>query len=441
MPEIVSDKTVFSLAEVGRSIQKTLAGRYQRLYWIKAEMNKLNYYPHSGHCYPELLEKKDGKIIALMASTLWRADYERISRRFVETTGESLKEGMTLLMQAAIHFDPVHGLSLKILDIDPIFALGELEKEKQASIKRLKDEKLFFLNKERAFPLVPKRLAVISVESSKGYSDFIQLIDRNPWQYKFEHRLFSALLQGDRSVASIRSRLEEIAAMKDHFDVVLIVRGGGAEVGLSSYNHFDLASAIAKFPLPVLTGIGHSTNETVSEMVAHFSGITPSELADHLIQHYHQFSAQIDKAENILINHLPKTLTELHLSLNKLGQQIGLIVQLRIAEEKNMLQENQWQLRNQLSGIVRHHEFDLQQLLTKLQGELRQIWKQELHRLEKMEHTISVLDPAQLLKIGYSLTYYQGKVVKDVHNLPVGAEIRTQLGSGTLISEVTNVEN
>src|SRR5690606_11774441 len=217
--------------------------------------NKLNHYSHSGHCYPELVEKRDGQVVAEMRSVIWRDDYRRINRQFIEMTKEPLKNGITILFQAVISYDPLYGLTLRILDIDPVHALGELQREKLASIDRLKKEGIFAANKALAFPIVPKRLAIISVETSKGYADFLKILQHNPWRYHFEQTLFPALLQGDKSVQAIVGQLEQIAKRRNEYDVVAIIRGGGGDVGLSSYNHYLLAAAIARFPIPVLTGI------------------------------------------------------------------------------------------------------------------------------------------------------------------------------------------
>src|SRR5690606_24620172 len=300
-PEKLPDKLIFSLAEVARSIQKTIADRYRSVYWIKAEMNKLNHYSHSGHCYPDLVEKKNGKAVAEMRAVLWNGDYQRINQRFLQVTKEPLKNGITILFQATISYDPLYGLSLRILDIDPAFSLGELEREKLECIERLKREDLFYANKRLTLPVVPKRLAIISVETSKGYSDFLKILKDNPWGYRFEYKLFPALLQGDKSITSIIGQLATIAEGMDKYDIAAIIRGGGGEVGLSSYNNYLLAAAVSTFPIPVLTGIGHSTNETVVEMVAYHNAITPTELADFLIQRFHDFAAPLEQTRQTLV--------------------------------------------------------------------------------------------------------------------------------------------
>src|SRR5690554_3217261 len=243
MPEIIDNKTVFSLFEVAKSIRKTLAARYTQSYWISAELNKLNFYKHSGHCYPDLVEKKDGKIIAEMRSILWGSDFQRINKQFQEITKEPLKDGIGILIQAAISYDELYGLSLRIIDIDPTFSLGVLAREKQEAIDRLKKEGIFDLNKNVPFPLLPKRIALISVETSKGLADFLKILQNNAWNYRFEFLLFPALLQGDRAVPSILAQIKNIADRIEEFDAVALIRGGGGDVGLSCYNEYTLANA------------------------------------------------------------------------------------------------------------------------------------------------------------------------------------------------------
>jgi exodeoxyribonuclease VII large subunit len=332
---------------VSRSIQKTIADRYKSLYWIKAEMNKLNHYSHSGHCYPELLEKKEGKVVAEMRSILWKMDYQRINKQFKEVLGEPLREGITMLFQAGISYDPLYGFSLKIVDIDPTFVLGELEKEKKESIKNLQEEGIFDANRRLPFPLIPKRLAIISVETSKGLSDFFKIIDGNPWGYKIEYTLFPALLQGDKSISSIIKQLEVIADRLENFDTVAIIRGGGGDVGLSSYNNYFLSKAIAIFPIPVLTGIGHSTNETVSEMVAYKNAITPSELADFLLQKFHNFAIPVDQAQERIVRAVRRTFDDESAKLKHIISAISWNSKTRLLKDKSLINNLQ-------NHLIRH---------------------------------------------------------------------------------------
>ncbi len=416
MPETTENKTIFSLLEVSRSVQKTIADRYKSLYWIKAEMNKLNLYNHSGHCYPELVEKKDGKIVAEMRSVLWKMDYQRINQLFKKTLNEPLRDGITILFQAAISYDPLFGFSLKIVDIDPTYVLGELEKEKRESIAKLQEEGIYEANKKLVFPAVPKRLALISVETSKGFSDFFQILKNNPWGYKFQSTLYPALLQGDKSIPSIIKQLVVIAEKIEEYDVVAIIRGGGGEVGLSSYNNFLLAKAIAKFPIPVITGIGHSTNLTVSEMVAYKSAITPSELADFLIQKFHHFALPIEESQRRIKQATLMLFTQEKQHISHLSQAISWSSKTTLSHAKNRL--------NTLNDGITLFS--------------RQTIKGAKTDLKNMERLVHMADPKQLLKRGFSITRVNGKAITNLDNLSLGDEIETTLLQGTVHSQVIN---
>lgn len=418
MPEKVANKTIFSLLEVTKSIQRTLADRYKNLYWIKAEMNKLNHYKHSGHCYPELVEKKEGKIVAEIRSILWKSDFERINNSFIKMLNEPLRDGITILFQAGISYNPLHGLSLRIVDIDPTFVLGELEREKKESILRLHQEGLFDANKRLPFPLIPKRLAIISVETSKGLSDFYKIINQNPWGYKIETTLYPALLQGDKSIPSIIKQLAVIAERAEAYDAVAIIRGGGGEVGLSSYNNYNLAKAVAIFPLPVLTGIGHSTNETVSEMVSYKNAITPSELADFLIQKFHNFSIPLDR----------------------LQEQLVVLSKNRFLDEKSKLQAFAQSLSWQSKNRLQQEKHNISILNQRLQLFSQHFFKDKYGELDNISRLINMADPIQLLKRGFSVSRINGKALQSLAEVKEGDVIETLLLDGKVKSTVTSTQ-
>lgn len=419
MPEIIDDKTIFSLFEVARSVRKTLATRYTQSYWISAELNKLNFYKHSGHCYPDLVEKKDGKIIAEMRSTLWKADFQRINKQFEEVTKEPLKDGIGVLIQATISYDELYGLSLRIIDIDPNFSLGVLAREKQEAIDRLRKERLFDLNRNLPFPLLPKRIALISVETSKGLADFLKILQNNVWNYRFEFLLFPALLQGDRAVSSILAQIEYIKTRVHEFDAVALIRGGGGDVGLSCYNQFELASAIAKFPIPFLTGIGHATNETVSEMVAYKNAITPSELADFLIQHFHNFSVPVMEAEKTLVKKAEKILDK----------------------GKSDLEQSLKQFRFASQNLIRENRVEITNCSRRLKSNSLLLLKQSTENLAQSSRQVSILSPQNILKRGFSITYVNGKALMSASEVQKDQEIITILGDGKISSIVKEINS
>lgn len=289
-------KKIFSLKEVLTSVRNTISDRYKTEFWVRAEMNKLNFYSKSGHCYPEIIEKIEGNVSLQVKANLWKNDYERINKGFISVLGVPLKDGIKILFQARINFDIIYGFQLIIIDIDPSYSLGELEREKQLTILKIKEEGLFNKNKLLVLLLLPKRIAVISVETSKGFADFKNIINNNPCNYSFFYLLFPTLMQGEKSINEIISQFRKIKRVIHHFDLVAIIRGGGGDIGLASFNNYELAKEISLFPIPVITGIGHATNETVTEMVAYKNAITPTELAEFLVQRFREFDKPLNDA-------------------------------------------------------------------------------------------------------------------------------------------------
>ena len=468
-------RQIFSLKQVASSIKKTIEERYHQTYWVKAEMHKLNMYP-SGHCFPELLQKEDGKIVAQMTASIWKQNYQRINKRFVDVVKEPLREDSTLLMQVKIVFHETFGLSLQILDIDPNYALGELQRERQETLLRLQKENLLNLNQSLPFPLLPQRIALISADTSKGLSDFRKVIETNQWNYTFFTFLFQAYLQGDVAVSSIQEQLKKIEKVKHHFDVVVIVRGGGGEVGLSCYNNFDLCKAIATFPLPVLTGIGHSTNMTVAEMVAYRNAITPTELGDFLIQSFHEFSVPIKEGiktiktytKNILENSKKALTSEVRLFKNTTQQRLNETknyllnastsvktnVKFKIHKERENLFNSQKLIKksvkevilldsNRLSSVVEYigksiqfelkaKNIDVDRTSEKLQKSINNVLIFQNKSLLQLEQSVKLMDPIRVLKRGYSITLIDGKTVTDKTKIEEGMTIFTQ----TYFSEI-----
>lgn len=463
MPETHKEKTIFSLLEVTNSIKRTIDNRYSSAYWIKAEMNKLNYYSHSGHCYPDLVEKASGKVIAQLKATLWRDDYQKINQNFISVLKEPLKEGIKILLLAKISFDPTFGLSLQILDIDPQYTLGDLENEKQETIKKLQSEGLFNSNKKLSLPLLPRRVAIISVETSKGLGDFMEIITTNVWNYKIFSLLFPSILQGEKAVTSIIAQLERIKKVTHHFDAVAIIRGGGGDVGLSCYNNYELAKAIAQFPIPVITGIGHVTNETVCEMIAHTNAITPTKLAELLLQKFHEVAVPLEKAKEKITEKAQQLLLE---EKSKLAAEVKFFrsTTLHILDKKNHeIKKNCYALAQQSRFLLKTNQENWISLHTKthiackfklneakntialLQEKIKQlpefVLKNASFVLENTEKTIQIMDPVNVLKRGFSITYQNGKSIKDSSQLAEGSKIETQLYQGTVESTIIQIKS
>lgn len=437
MPE----KKVYSLSSLTQSIQNVIEAHCNKVVWIKAEIVRLNYYPKSGHCYPTLVEKKNGKVIAELRGNIWAGHFETINNKFKSVLKEELKDNITVVIQGCITYNPIHGLALNITDIDPEFTLGELAREKAETIARLKEQNIFGLNREKNLPLLPKTIAIISVETSKGYGDFINVIKNNPYGYCYHFLLFPAILQGERAVATIGEQLEKIKMYQEEFDAVAIIRGGGGEIGLSCFDSFTLAKKIATFPIPVLTGIGHSSNETVSEMVSFQSFITPTKIAEFLLQKFHDFALPLKENEQKLLNGSKILFRERKTNLLETSRLFSSLTSTALSGARATLGNIMFQLEKQGEKIIIEEKSSLEQaariLLTRAANPL----VDAQNTLHFTEEKIRMLSPRNILKRGYSITRQNGKILRSTTGLDKELILETELYEGKIESRIENIKN
>jgi exodeoxyribonuclease VII large subunit len=412
--ETFQDRPIYALSEITKSIESVINRNYSRAYYIKAEILKLNYYPHSGHCYPELVEKENNKIKAQLRGVIWSTQFRNINERFISITGNPLVENISILCLATIEFSGQYGLSLQIQDIEPLFTLGEMARNKREVIERLKKEEIFFLNKQKKLPLLPQRIAVVSVETSKGYSDFTITLQQNNWNYRFQTTLFPTILQGEKALVAMPYQLDAIAKRQHEFDCVVIVRGGGGDVGMSCYDDYGIAAAVATFPIPVITGIGHSTNETITDMVAFANKITPTEVAYFLIQQFHNFSTEVENCKEKIVNSAQVLLQKEVFYFSKIYPRLQLIVEKYKNQKEKEIQFSAQRLQNATVQYLLKQQNTLHQLQTK----------------------IELLQPENILKRGYSITMKNGKAIHSAEEVVEGELIITKFYQGEIESEV-----
>ena len=447
---------VFTLKQVAQSIRKTLESRYERTYWVKAEIYKMNLFP-SGHAFPELVQRTDGKIVANLSGVIWKTNYGRISKQFEATVKEPFSEGKEVLMLVKITFSEVYGLSLHITDIDPSYSLGALHKLKLETIDAL--NKLGILQKNQSLRLsLPKRIAVISAESSKGLSDFMQVLSASQSKFGISTFLFNATVQGDQAVESILHAFNKIERVRQYFDAVVIVRGGGAEVGMSCYDDFKLCKRIAEFPLPVLCGIGHSTNLTVAEMVAYSHAITPSVLAADLLQEFElklleldAICANLKQAQNRLLTDTKNTFHQTVSKINgvtkwrfeRIKNQLGTAEQRCIQEVQQVLSFHKQYISSSPIAIqtlvkkshqIEHHRRTM--LEQQLSFTMSRMVDKNATLIESLEKQVQLMSPGAVLARGFAIARSKGKALLSKTELHPGSMIQIELSDGTAEAEV-----
>ena len=381
----------YSLSELCAEIQEVVENDLLERYWVCAEIASLSA---RGHCYMELVEKADDNMLAAkVRATCWSNVYSLLSAYFIQETGQALRVGMQVLVEVSVAFHPVYGLSLNVWNIDPTYTQGDLAKQRQATILRLTEDGVMELQQRLEFPTLIRKVAVISAADAAGYGDFCDQLQNNRFGVKFEVELFAAVMQGDHAPKSIIKALNEIVSEEEKWDIVVIIRGGGATTDLGCFDDYELASHCAQFPLPILSGIGHTRDMSIVDMVAHTSVKTPTAAAEWLIE--------------------------------------------RVAEQVEMIRQLALRLQRATQHAVVQENNKLQAYMQRLSHATQRLLMQEQNRLQMWTKTIELHSPERIFKMGYSLTMVNGKPVMRKEDVKEGDVLKTYVQDGVVESVVT----
>ena len=373
-------------AELDQCIQQGLPGTY----WVRAEIAQLT---DKGHCYLELVEKGErGLFAAKMRATCWSNTWQLISAYFQQETGKRPEPGMQVLVEVSVEFHPIYGLSLNIQNVDPSFTLGNIARQRQLTLQQLEKDGVMEMNKSLALPVIIRRIAVISAEGAAGYGDFCHQLEDNPYGLRYSTQLFPAIMQGDQAVRSILVALNVIAENADDFDCVAIIRGGGATTDLSCFDDYSLASHCAQFPLPILSGIGHTRDVSIVDIVVHEALKTPTALAERLIDHNSRQLVLIDE----------------------LRQRIARIATQMVAARSQQIEQMRLMLRYTIAGTL----------------------QTERNKIQMFRQAIALHSPEQIFRKGYSITMCNGKVLRRIEDASKGTSLTTILADGEITSVV-----
>ena len=404
-----------SLKELLLRVKVAINQCFPSTFWVTADVSDFHENAN-GHCYMELVQKNDSSklIEAKVRAIIYAGNYQRLKNFFMMQTGQQLRAGMKILVEVAVSYHELYGMSCVIQDIDPTFTLGDMARKRQETIARLKADGVWDMNREVEMPSLIKRIAVISSASAAGFGDFCNQLENNGHGFNFKFQLFPAIMQGDQSASSVMAALDRVNEVRDDFDVVVIIRGGGATTDLLAFDEYELAFCVANFPLPIITGIGHERDESVTDMVAHTRCKTPTAVAAFI---YEQMVAQENRllsVEEGIRTLLTERLTNEHKRLDDYSQRI-----VRACS-------NRFVLENQKLAMIR------QKLLLMFHNTIQE----QRHKIEMQENTLKHISPENILKRGYSITVLNGKVLKNAADASSGDELRTVLSNGELRSIV-----
>ena len=375
------------LYELNKEISSVLKGCLSKV-WVHAEINSISVQ-RVGHCYIELIEKDEnsGNIIAKSRANIWANIYKSIAAYFLEETGKMLSSGMKVAFCVDVTFHEVYGISLNVVDIDPTYTLGESARRKAQVIKKLEDDGIIDMNKLLSIKPLIKNIAVISAEGAAGYGDFCHQLENNAYGYKYNLTLFNSIMQGEKAEASILESLDKVLERLDEFDILVVIRGGGAVSDLDCFDSYYLSASLAQFPLPVLTGIGHTRDVSVVDMVAKLPLKTPTAVADFIINHTRSLEEKIDSYIELLSR--------------------------------------------SVTVLLDRQTRKLDQSLTLLPLYANRLLDRKLHTLELMERSLELMSPESILKKGYAIVEKQGKSAS-ASSLSPGDEIKITLVDGVV---------
>lgn len=408
-------------------------------YWVEAELSECR--ESKGHCYMELIQKDERSAtpIAKASAKCWVSKWMLIRPYFERTTGQRLHAGMKVLLKVYPQFHEAYGFSWIITDIDPTYTLGDMARKRQEIIRQLKEEGVFDLQKELQLPLFCQNIAVISSETAAGYGDFCNQLTDNPYGFLFHTQLFPAIMQGDGVEQSVINALEEIfdvqSSLSDMFDCVVIIRGGGATSDMSGFDTLALAENVANFPIPIITGIGHERDESILDMVSYLRVKTPTAAAAFLIEHLKEVRDSIEDLQNRMIHCAQQKLSALNSNLSAIADVIPRLFSIVKTRQEARLDSLFSSLLSSIQQTILAQKSNLatfEQRIPMLIVDRR--LTAEYHRLEMLEEKIKSLDPALLLRRGYSITLFKGKAVRDPLALKKGDEIETRIEKGIIKS-------
>lgn len=424
-----------SLFELNNLVHEALEATFDHTYWLTAELSECRVAAN-GHCYVELVEKDDDSrvLIAKARGNIWRNTYPLLAATFEHETGQKLQPGLKILVEAKVTFHELYGYALNIIDIDPTYTLGDMARKRKEILAQLEADGVLTLNKELALPRPLSRIAVISSSTAAGYGDFCDQLEKSP--YRFTTRLFPAIMQGEHVEESVIEALDSIAEEQEAWDAVVIIRGGGAVSDLNGFDTYLLAANVAQFPLPVLTGIGHERDDTIIDVVAHTRLKTPTAVAAFLIERQRDEYETLLQMEKNLQQNICRKLEKERNRFEQNGRRYQMATASYCHREKANLLKLTSLLEKQIFQLIQQQQFQLNSLQQVYEKAVATQISHEQIKLASIGKQLALAGPERILKMGFSITYHQGKAVKNASLLKSGSRLTTRLAEGSITSTV-----
>ncbi len=408
-------KDALSLIELNGLVRKSIETCLPSTYWVRAELSDVRTNA-SGHCYMEFVQKNEQTAIPIAKARgmIWASLFNMLKPYFEESTGEAFRSGLNVLVEVEVKFHELYGYSLVVVNIDPTYTVGDLVKRKQVIIKQLEEEGVIDLNKETELSILPQRVAVISSQTAAGYGDFCDQLLANEYGIPFYVELFPAIMQGEQVERTILEALDKVFERRAEFDLVVIIRGGGATSDLSGFDTYLLAAGCAQFPLPILTGIGHERDDTVLDVVAYKSVKTPTAAAEFLI-------ARVLETKSTYFD----LVTRFHSAVKDI---------MYCASQE--LKDLQISFPSTVKLAISDHKYQLSHISSALSSSTKYLLSSSLHKLESLKQYIDSSSPELILKRGYAIIRQNNNIVTTMDAINTKEVIEIQMKDGSVYTKV-----
>lgn len=453
-------KKTYTLTQLVESVKNVINSAYgENTYWVSCELVKVNI--KGGHYYLELADTQNEVNSAQMRAVIWRTQVLAMQTNFGEEFKQLLQIGNRILFRVSVAFHEIYGLSLTVHDLDPAFTYGEIERKKKQTIEQLQKEGLFDLQKQLKLPLIVKRLILIGSPDTSGYRDFLSEMRGNPIYRNFTIKEIATSVQGDKALAEICAALQEADAYDA--DAIVLIRGGGSKMDLNVFNDYQICKIIAQLHIPLITGIGHETDEVVADMVAHTRQITPTAVAKFLYVKVGAFRSDLQTG---LDRVLTQALTQLALATEKFtntNQYLTHYFQHIITDYRTVLQAQlhgvqlfatesivaqkgllELSLNRGVAAAVHQvqviKELEFPAILDRvLISAKNQIALAQLH-LNGLNEKLDFLNPLKLLEVGYTMSSIGDIDISRYEGEIIGKELITLTNQITVYSTITKIK-
>jgi len=463
----------FKLSDLTQKLEGVIQKAFgTEFYWIIAEISSHKFYPDNERHFFEFVEKSEGVkngIVAKIDGISWESGSQRI-KVFESITGQKFTNGIKVLVKVKIEFKSAYGFKLILIDIDQNYTLGNIEKQRLETLARLikenpeyinkVGEEYITINKKLNFNLVIQRIALIGSPNSDGYADFAHTIKNNQFGYTFAIDTYFSSVQGTTAEKEMLNCLIDINNSGNKYDCLVFIRGGGARTDFLVFDSYSLSKEAAKFPIPIITGIGHHKDVSIVDLMVHTSTNTPTKAAEFIISHCNQFEEKIAFLQN---NILIKSQGLLAKSVKRIGEikltilnksrlitgyqkdELSTIRQILINKSKTLIYKHstrQVALLNSLLSkprtIISTKTNDLSNIISNLYLFSSKHLSNQGKYLKHYKSLIKVMSPTSILKRGFAIVEVKGKIVCSADPISVGENISITLSKTIIKSKVVS---